>query len=96
MLDDAEFARVWPLYEAGILSLKADPLPEDESRPPGFLEAHLGKASAEYERLTGVPELRPSMVHHHQLSRFGPPCTRCGKPLRGPQANYCAACGTPR
>ncbi|QDE65770.1 MULTISPECIES: hypothetical protein [Myxococcus] len=53
-------------------------------------------ALREYERLTGFRETNINAVLHHRLILFGPPCTTCGKPLRTPQARYCAACGALR
>ena len=32
----------------------------------------------------------------HSATRFGPPCEKCGKPLRTPKAKLCAECGAPR
>ena len=49
-----------------------------------------------YERITGFKETDPNALFHHRLSMFGPPCHVCGKPLRTPVANYCAACGAKR
>ncbi|WP_164011345.1 hypothetical protein [Pyxidicoccus trucidator] len=96
MLDEEEFSRVWPLYVEGMQSIKAIRLAEDEALSRDMVKAGLAKASAEFERLTGVPETSIDAVSHHRVSRFGPPCATCGKPLRTPQARHCAACGTPR
>ncbi len=96
MLDDAEFAQVWPVYEEAIRSIKAIRVAENESLSDAMKKAFMERACAGYERLTGIPETSIDAVWHHRLSRFGPPCATCGKPLRGPQARYCAACGTPR
>jgi hypothetical protein len=49
-----------------------------------------------YEQLTGFKETNAGALFHHRLSMYGPPCRSCGKPLRTPQARYCAMCGTPR
>lgn len=54
------------------------------------------QALAQYEHLTGFKETNPNALHHHRLSIYGPPCTHCGKPLRTPQARFCAMCSTPR
>jgi uncharacterized OB-fold protein len=47
----------------------------------------------EYEKITGYRETNPNAVWHHRISIYGPPCRKCGKPLRTPQASFCAACG---
>jgi hypothetical protein len=46
-----------------------------------------------YQRLTGWQAQHEKAVMHHRISIYGPPCTGCGKPLRTPQASFCAACG---
>ena len=49
-----------------------------------------------YERITGFKETNPNALYHHRLSVYGPPCHACGKPLRTPQARYCAMCSAVR
>lgn len=46
-----------------------------------------------YERMTGFRETNINAIWHHRIADYGPPCTECGKPLRTPRANLCAACG---
>jgi hypothetical protein len=46
-----------------------------------------------YEKITGFKETNINAVYHHRVSLYGPPCLQCDKPLRTPQARYCAACG---
>ena len=46
-----------------------------------------------YQELTGYSETNADAIWHHRLSMYGPACTACGKPLRTPQASFCAACG---
>ena len=84
MLDEEEFARVDRLYRDGF------------GPPRRTLEERFAPVSREYARLTGYPDCHPNAVMHHRLSLFGPPCTACSKPLRTPQAAYCAACGASR
>jgi hypothetical protein len=43
-------------------------------------------ALREYERITGFHETNPNVLWDHVLSRWGPPCEKCGKPLRTPRA----------
>src|SRR6267154_23775 len=47
-----------------------------------------------YCEITCFEETNANAIWHHQLSKYGPPCRNCGKPLRTPRAKLCAACGT--
>lgn len=49
-----------------------------------------------FEQITGFKESNPNALFHHRLSLYGPPCHSCGKPLRSPQARFCAMCSAPR
>ena len=82
MLDDEEFQRVSALFNSGAAG--------------GIRERAFGRLPREYERITGVHETNPNAVYHHVLLMYGPPCKRCGKPLRTPQARLCGSCTTPR
>jgi hypothetical protein len=46
-----------------------------------------------YKLLTGFEETNPNAVMHHVVAQYGPPCPQCEKPLRTPEARFCAACG---
>lgn len=87
MLDEAEFEEVSSLYRAAFRSEK----PKEPT-----LEALFAPVSQAYERLTGYAGCHPNAVMHHRIAQYGPPCTACGKPLRTPEARYCAACGKVR
>jgi len=50
------------------------------------------QALVAYERITGFKETNPNALFHHRLSIYGPPCRAGGKPLRTPQARFCAMC----
>ena len=47
-----------------------------------------------YYELNGYQETVSDNLFHHCLCLLGPPCLACGKPLRTPQAKFCAECGT--
>ena len=55
-------------------------------------ERFQGPMLDEYERITGFAETNFNALYHHRLSLYGPPCSKCGKPLRSPKAKVCAAC----
>jgi hypothetical protein len=80
MLDDVEYRRVTSLQRI--------------ERGKNMQE-RFAAMLAEYERITGFPETNPNAVFHHQLSKYGPPCRFCGKPLRTPQARICGSCMKP-
>lgn len=46
-----------------------------------------------YEKITGFHETNYLAIVHHRISLYGDLCARCAKPLRTPQAAFCAACG---
>jgi hypothetical protein len=50
---------------------------------------------AEYNRLTESSETDWHVVFIHRISRYGPPCPKCGKALRTPVAYKCFECGHP-
>jgi len=92
MLDEEEFAEMWRLYGEGMDATK-------EFRRKWGLplegmqrELRFKPLLDRYEELTGIKETNPSAVMHHRLALYGPPCKRCGKPLRSPQAKLCGAC----
>jgi len=56
------------------------------------LKDHLAPVLEEYNRVTGGCETNVNAVYHHKLSLYGPPCAKCGKPLRTPRAKLCGSC----
>lgn len=105
MLEDDEWAVVRAAHACGadlaaaaaLLDRAAAELGALPVRPPGAaappLARRLWALTAGYELFTGEPESNPNAVWHHVVSQYGPPCAQCGKPLRTPQAQLCAACG---
>jgi hypothetical protein len=49
-----------------------------------------------FAQFTGVDDLGIDEMMHHRLAAYGPACHECGKPLRTPEAQMCAACGVRR
>lgn len=81
MLDEEEFATAFTLYGAAF-------------RKSGMpIEDRFQEIRDFYYRTTGFLESNHNAIMHHQISIYGPPCESCGKPLRTPQASFCAACG---
>jgi hypothetical protein len=81
MLDEAEFKAV-------IQGFYPHDLERHKLRWP--------EVRAEFTRITGYVETNPSAIWHHRISLYGPPCHRCGKPLRSPKAKLCGSCMAPR
>jgi hypothetical protein len=95
MLDEVEYAEVSRLYSEGIRATKefrgrwGIPL-KDASIIDRFKPVRDA-----YERITCIKETNENAIMHHRLSKYGPPCKHCGKPLRTPNAKLCAGCMHP-
>lgn len=96
MLTDNEWDEVAPSLANAVSQIKAyrelHQCSLAEASAKGFGQAAL----VAYERITGFKETNPNALFHHRLSMYGPPCRTCGKPLRTPQARFCAMCSTER
>ncbi|HYR32931.1 MAG TPA: hypothetical protein VEQ87_01445 [Burkholderiales bacterium] len=87
MLDEDEWQSLAPLLGSGDDSInRLRPAPTSVFRY---------MALAKYQALTGYRETDANALSHHRAALYGPPCTKCGKPLRTPRASVCAACGEP-
>jgi len=92
MLEEHEWEQVGKRLQAGIRSVQE----YRKEHRVSLHEAkfHLGHGALElYYEMTGFRETNIDALWHHRISQFGPPCAACGKPLRTPQAKFCAACG---
>ena len=96
MLTEEEWAVVSPHLSNGVEQIKRYMAEHGcslkEARAKGFGR----EALARYGKLTGFMETNADALFHHRLSVYGPPCHVCGKPLRTPQAKYCAMCSAER
>ena len=95
MLDEREWAPIAELLMPGLAHVGPVTWPAG-FEPARNLRARQEQACALYASMTGVPETEPGAIWHHRLSLLGPPCAKCGKPLRAPKAKHCAACGALR
>jgi hypothetical protein len=93
MLEEHEWEQVLPRLQDWILRIQD--YRRTHSAPLGEAMEHVYGAGAleRYFQITGHRETNANALWHHRLSLFGPPCHACGKPLRTPRANFCAACG---
>lgn len=94
MFEDDEHARLWQLMQDCTRAAKrrADQL---GTGADATLLAELEPVRRLHREIAGVDIEVPARFLHHRLSSFGPPCHRCGRPLRTPRARHCAACGEP-
>lgn len=96
MLTEEEWETVSPHLANAVTQIKryreAHHCSLSEAHAKGFGQ----QALSAYEQITGFKETNPNALFHHRLSIYGPPCHACGKPLRTPQARYCAICSAER
>ncbi len=95
MLDEAEFAEIWQLTQEAILSTKEFRRKWDVPLERASLQERFLPVRLRYEQLTGFKDCHQNAIMHHRISMYGPPCARCGKPLRTPRAKLCGACMHP-
>ena len=95
MLNETEYAEVAELYRSATLAAKEFREREAASLQETPLHELLRPVRLRYEELTGMPECHENAVRHHRISLYGPPCKRCGKPLRTPKAKLCGNCMLP-
>lgn len=86
MLDDDEYLKAAELYGQALRNIHS--ASDRKTRFKPLLDY--------YKEVTGWDETEPNAIMHHCISQYGPPCERCGKPYRTPQASFCAACGHKR
>src|SRR4051794_20564619 len=94
MLDEGEFDEISKLYSECAHQAKQCRLRTNASIEE--VQVYFRPMQLELERITGVADCDPHEALHHRLSRFGPLCNRCGKPLRSPDAKRCVERGTLR
>ena len=93
MLDEVEFAEVAKLHSASIKAVKHfRETTGSDLKHPAIPDLFL-PVRQKYEHLTGVKNCMRNAIMHHRIAIYGPPCDRCGKPLRTPKAKLCAGCG---
>src|SRR5262245_56322042 len=83
MLDDAEFAALWVVLHDCTRAAKRR-AEEVGHADHASVAAEFDPVRRLYRELTGVEEHDVSVIQHHGLGIYGPPCTTCGKPLRSP------------
>jgi hypothetical protein len=95
MLDEVEYAEVAKVHHEATLAIKDLRREKNLSLPATPVHEMYIPVRTRYEELTGMKDCNEDEVRHHRLSLYGPPCTRCGKPLRTPKAKLCGSCMLP-
>ncbi len=96
MLDEHDYAEVAVLYNKCAHSVKRYREATEASLKNTPLKEIFSPMLNRYEELTGFKKTNPNAIMRHRLSLYGPPCHRCGKPLRTPKAKICGSCMAPR
>jgi len=104
MLEPDEVERVFAAQNRGLATLDPElfrKIHDEFGGDPDGLQRRLefereyGGKLREYARITGYHETNPMTLYHHQVDLYGPPCKRCAKPLRTPEAKLCGNCMRP-
>ena len=95
MLDDREFSEVSRLHAECVRGVKQFRERSGESLEHPSIKKIFQPVRDRYKELTGFYEANENAIMHHKLSLYGPPCRKCGKPLRTPKAKLCGSCMTP-
>jgi hypothetical protein len=96
MLDEDEYAEVAALYRAAMKATKEFREQRNIPQKEALSEERFEPVRKRYEQITGMKGCHENAILHHRLSRFGPPCHACGKPLRTASAKLCGSCMQPR
>jgi hypothetical protein len=96
MLDESEYEQVRAAYESCLRSVKNYREQHNAALKDTPLAELWRPVQRLYAQLTDVVGLDPEHILKHRISALGPPCVKCGRPLRTPQAKKCASCGHSR
>lgn len=88
MLDEDEYKIINDLYRECMK--RAEEIRRDKG---SSLKEAFEPVSDAYEKITGLKDFHHNTNMHHRISIYGPPCSKCGKPLRTSRVKMCAACG---
>jgi hypothetical protein len=93
MLTEREWEVMEPVLHQAILDVQAYRSDHGVTLKEAVRHGHGESALRLYRDITGRSETNSDAIWHHRVSIYGPPCKGCSKPLRTPQASFCAACG---
>ena len=95
MLDEQEWEQISPMLDNEIVEIQEYRRLHGASLAEAKNHVHGDRAVQRYYELTGSRVRDAQTIWHHRVSRFGPPCSSCGKLLRTPNAKFCAECSAP-
>jgi hypothetical protein len=95
MLEEHEWEKISPRLQDGGQEIKEYRRAHGASLHEAEKQIYGQGALEHHFKITGFRETSVDALWHHRLTRFGPPCQVCGKPLRTPRAKLCAECGAP-
>lgn len=93
MLDEKEWSVIEKLREQGFSFTKDFKQKHNIPLDNYSISERFRPMRDKYREMTGFEETNHLAILHHRISIYGKPCKSCGKPLRTPQASFCAACG---
>lgn len=93
MLDENEYKLISQILSGAVTTAKQNRIENNLPVESLTIEEIFRPMRKKYKELTGFEETNHNAIMHHRISIYGEPCTNCGKPLRTPKANFCAACG---
>lgn len=94
MLDEEEFAVISEIYAECMQLGKRYRQTRNATLDESPIDSLFRPVREAYYRITGWADVHQNAILHHKISIYGPPCAYCKKPLRTPEARFCAACGT--
>lgn len=95
MLDEAEFTEIALLYSESMKGIKRFREASGTEMKNPSIHEFFRPVRDKYEQLSGMKESNENAILDHRISLYGPPCSRCGKPLRTPKAKLCGNCMSP-
>jgi hypothetical protein len=95
MLDEEEFSSISRLYSECVRATKSFREATGAPLKGAHLDERFKPVRLRYEVLTGMKDCHHTAIMHHRVVLYGPPCSRCGKPLRTPKAKLCGSCMAP-